>query len=65
VRSALDSALHAAAVGGVQLTFLVSGVVGVLAGFAVLALVRPTKTDGAADGPGDVAAKEPEAPVRA
>jgi hypothetical protein len=43
VRGALDSALHAGAVAGVQLTFLVSGVVGVLAGLAVLVLVRPAR----------------------
>ena len=38
---ALDDAFHAAAVSGLQWAFLVSGVVGVLAGLAVLALVRP------------------------
>ncbi|HVU92221.1 MAG TPA: MFS transporter [Jatrophihabitans sp.] len=40
-RGRLDAALHAAAVGGVQWTFLVSGVVGVLVGLLVLALIRP------------------------
>jgi EmrB/QacA subfamily drug resistance transporter len=41
-RAALDSALHAAAVGGVQWAFLVSGIAGVLAGIGVLALIRPS-----------------------
>ena len=40
VRGALDSALHSAAISGVQWAFLVGGVVGVLAGLAVFALVR-------------------------
>jgi EmrB/QacA subfamily drug resistance transporter len=40
-RGALDSALHAASVGGVQWTFLISGIAGVLAGLAVLVLIRP------------------------
>jgi EmrB/QacA subfamily drug resistance transporter len=39
-RGRLDDAVHAAAVSGVQWAFLVSGVVGVLAGLAVLGLVR-------------------------
>lgn len=42
LRSQLDGAVHAAAVGGVQLDFIVSGIVGVAAGLAVLVLVRPT-----------------------
>jgi EmrB/QacA subfamily drug resistance transporter len=43
VRPALDDALHSAAVSGVQLAFLVSGIVGIVAGFAVLVLVRPSR----------------------
>jgi EmrB/QacA subfamily drug resistance transporter len=39
-RGRLNDALHAAAVSGVQWAFLISGIVGVLAGLAVLALVR-------------------------
>ncbi|MGI8680446.1 MAG: MFS transporter [Jatrophihabitans sp.] len=42
VRGPLDAALHAASVSGVQWAFLVSGVLGILAGFAVLVLVRPS-----------------------
>ena len=42
-RGRLNDALHAAAVGGVQWTFLVSGIAGVVAGVAVLALVRPVR----------------------
>jgi hypothetical protein len=40
VRGKLDDAVHAAAVSGVQWAFLVSGIIGVLAGLAVLGLVR-------------------------
>jgi hypothetical protein len=36
----LDASLHAAAVSGVQWSFLVAGLVGVVAGLVVLALVR-------------------------
>ena len=43
VRGPLDSGLHASAVAGVQWTFLVSGIAGVLAGLAVLVLVRPPR----------------------
>jgi EmrB/QacA subfamily drug resistance transporter len=50
-RGALDSALHAAAVNGVQWSFLVSGLVGVVGGLAVLALVRPAKSQPAAPAP--------------
>jgi EmrB/QacA subfamily drug resistance transporter len=39
-RGQLDAAIHAAAVSGVQWAFLVSGSIGVLAGIAVLRLVR-------------------------
>ena len=39
-RGALDTAIHAAAVSGVQWAFLISGAIGVLAGLAVLAMVR-------------------------
>jgi EmrB/QacA subfamily drug resistance transporter len=60
-RSGLDSSLHAAAVDGVQWTFAVSGVAGVLAGFAVLALVRPRPAGQLVDVPGD-AAHEPAQP---
>jgi EmrB/QacA subfamily drug resistance transporter len=60
LQAALDSAVHAAAVSGVQWTFLVSGVVGVLAGFAVLALVRPAKApDDAAPVTSDAAEPAP------
>jgi EmrB/QacA subfamily drug resistance transporter len=41
VHDRLDSALHAASVSGVQWTFLVSGIAGVLTGLAVLAMIRP------------------------
>jgi EmrB/QacA subfamily drug resistance transporter len=57
-RDALSNALHAASVSGVQWAFLVSGVVGVVAGFTVLALVRPTKPP--AEGPGPVTSSAPE-----
>ncbi|MDT4940675.1 MAG: hypothetical protein QOJ34_764 [Pseudonocardiales bacterium] len=40
VRNQLDDAVHAAAVSGVQWAFLVSGILGVLAGLAVLGMVR-------------------------
>jgi EmrB/QacA subfamily drug resistance transporter len=43
VRAALDNGFHAAAVNGVQWTFWVSGIGGVVAGIAVLALVRPAR----------------------
>ena len=42
-RAALDSALHAAAVSGVQWTFLGAGAVGVVAGAATLVLMRRPK----------------------
>jgi EmrB/QacA subfamily drug resistance transporter len=42
-RGALDSALHAASVSGVQWTFWVSGIAGVLAGIAVLVMIRPPR----------------------
>jgi EmrB/QacA subfamily drug resistance transporter len=42
-RGALDDALHAASVSGVQWTFWVSGIAGVIAGLAVLAMVRPPR----------------------
>ncbi len=63
VRGALDSGLHAAAVGGVQWSLLVSGVAGVLAGLAVLALIRPAAAEATAERPSE----EPEAapPARA
>jgi EmrB/QacA subfamily drug resistance transporter len=47
-RAALDSGLHAAAVDGVQWSFLVSGIAALIAGVAVLVLVRPTSAGGAA-----------------
>jgi EmrB/QacA subfamily drug resistance transporter len=40
LHGALDKTIHAAAVNGMQWTFLISGIVGVVAGLAVLALVR-------------------------
>jgi EmrB/QacA subfamily drug resistance transporter len=43
VRVALNHGLHAAAVDGVQWTFVVSGVASVLAGLLVLVLVRPPR----------------------
>ena len=43
-RAALDRDLHAAAVSGVQWTFLASGVIGVVAGVIVLVMVRPART---------------------
>jgi EmrB/QacA subfamily drug resistance transporter len=46
VRDTLDSAVHAAAVQGVQWSFLVSGIAGVLAALAVLAVVRPARGGG-------------------
>ena len=53
VRGQLDDAVHAAAVSGVQWAFLVSGIVGVLAGLAVLRLVRlPAAGDAHAPQPG-------------
>lgn len=42
-RHLLDSAAHAAAVTGVQATFAVAGVVGVLAGLLVAGLMRPSR----------------------
>jgi EmrB/QacA subfamily drug resistance transporter len=58
-RVALDSGLHAAAVSGVQWTFLVSGIAGVLAALAVLVLIRPTSAAGSApaDEPGQTGAE--------
>jgi MFS family permease len=56
VRGRLDAALHAASVSGVQWTFLVSGIGGVLAAFAVLAMVRPAAAPepaAAVSAPGD------------
>ncbi len=58
VRAALDSGLHAASVDGVQWTFLVSGIAGVLAGLAVLALVRPAREQAVVEVPG-TDAREP------
>ena len=43
-RQALDSALHAASLSGLHGAFLVAGVSGVLAGIAVLVMVRPPAT---------------------
>jgi EmrB/QacA subfamily drug resistance transporter len=54
VRAALDDSLHAAAVDGVQWAFLVSGIAGIVAGLAVLTLVRPARD---AAEPDDAAAK--------
>ncbi len=44
----LDDALHAASVAGVQAAFLVAGLIGIVGGLAVLALVRPTAAQKAA-----------------
>jgi EmrB/QacA subfamily drug resistance transporter len=60
VRPALNDALHAAAVSGVQLSFLVSGIVGLVGGFAVLALVRPPR-EAAANQPRPTAELAPDA----
>ncbi len=43
---ALDSAVHASAVTGVQGTFAVAGTAGLIAGVLVLALMRPARTAG-------------------
>jgi EmrB/QacA subfamily drug resistance transporter len=43
-RASLDRALHAASVSGLQGTFLVAGIAGVVAGLLVLLLVRPPRT---------------------
>jgi EmrB/QacA subfamily drug resistance transporter len=43
VRAALDHGFHAAAVDGVQWTFWVSGICGLVAGVVVLALMRPKR----------------------
>jgi EmrB/QacA subfamily drug resistance transporter len=67
VRGALDSSLHAAAVDGVQWTFAVSGVIGIVAGVAVLMLVRPQRdaapqrAAGASTPPAHEPAEEPAA----
>jgi hypothetical protein len=53
VRAALDQSLHAAAVDGVQWTFLVSGIAGMLAGLAVLVLVRSPREQGVVEVAGD------------
>ena len=44
LRDAVDGGLHSAAVSGVQWTLLMSGIVGVLAGLAVIALMRRPRT---------------------
>ena len=51
-RDAVDSAVHAAAIGGVQAALLVSGVLGVLSGLVVLRLMRDPQraTEAGADG---------------
>jgi EmrB/QacA subfamily drug resistance transporter len=41
-RAAADQALHAASVSGLRVAFLVAGILGVVAGLLVFALVRPT-----------------------
>ncbi|MEX5635639.1 MFS transporter [Parafrankia sp. FMc2] len=46
-REALDAAVHAAAVSGVQLTFAVAGAVGVVAAVLVAYLMRPHPADAA------------------
>jgi hypothetical protein len=52
----LDQALHAAAASGLQATLALSGVVGVLAGCAVIVLIRP---------PASVVAPQPALPAQA
>ena len=42
-RARVDHALHAAAASGLDATFLVAGIVGVVAGLAALALIRPAR----------------------
>lgn len=44
-RSATTAAVHASAVAGVQISLLVAGAVGVLAGLLTLVLIRPAKAD--------------------
>jgi hypothetical protein len=44
LRGITDSAIRASAVAGVQSTLAVAGIVGLIAGFTVLALVRPEAT---------------------
>jgi MFS family permease len=57
-RSALDKSLHAAAVSGVQWAYLISGAVGVVAGVAVLILMRSDRrADGTASAEQPVAAE--------
>jgi hypothetical protein len=57
-RGALDTSLHAAAVSGVQWAYLISGAVGVVAGVAVLVLMRrDRRADGAASAGQPVAAE--------
>ncbi len=67
LRAALNSAVHASAVSGVQSTLAVAGGVGVIAGLLVLFLVRPAGADvtaeqpvlaGAGAGPADVGSGE-------
>jgi MFS family permease len=54
-RAAVEHALKVASVAGVQGTFLVGGIVGVLAGLLVLVLVRPAPTARSAGQPADTA----------
>jgi hypothetical protein len=56
-RAALDQSLHAASVDAVHWTFLVSGVAGVLAGLAVLVLVRSRPDEDAPEPGGAPAAR--------
>ena len=51
-RASLDSALHAAAIDGVQWTFLASGVAGVVTGLLVLVLLRPAREPVGESAPG-------------
>jgi EmrB/QacA subfamily drug resistance transporter len=61
-RTRLDAAFHAAAIDGVQWTFLISGVVGVVAGLAVLALVRDRRA-ATGDEPAEQPGPTEEVPV--
>jgi EmrB/QacA subfamily drug resistance transporter len=56
-RAGLDHAMHVASISGLQGTFVVAGVAGLVAGLIVLVLVRPNRP---AAEPGASAAREPE-----
>jgi EmrB/QacA subfamily drug resistance transporter len=58
-RTQLNAALHAASVQGVQWAFLVSGIAGVLAGLAVLVLLRTDKQAATANSAASVTSDAP------